>query len=271
VSSRYPYITFLTDFGLQDDFVGVCHGVIAQVAPEARVIDVTHGIAPQAVLQGAVVLANAVPYLPAGVHLAVVDPGVGGDRRAVAIRTRDGRVFVGPDNGLLVIAADAVGIDAAHELRNERYRLARVSRTFHARDVFAPAAAHIANGVAVSELGPAVDPATLVRLELPEPRVGRKHIEASVIAVDRFGNIGLNLRRENVDEMLTPGNRVELRLQLEAYFAVVAETFADAPRGELILYEDSYGTFSIAISGGNASALTGARPGQTIRIAAPRE
>jgi S-adenosylmethionine hydrolase len=268
---RYPYVTLLTDFGLQDDFVGVCHGVIAQIAPEARVIDVTHGIAPQAVLQGAVVLSNAAPYLPVGAHVAVVDPGVGGDRRAIAIRTRDGRTFVGPDNGLLLPAAEAAGIDAAHELTEERYRLERVSRTFHARDVFSPAAAHIANGVAVTELGPAVDPATLVRIELPEPQIGRTHVEATVIAVDRFGNIGLNLRREHLDEMLSAGERVELRLQLDAYFALVAETFADAARGELILYEDSYGTFSIAISGGDAAALTAARPGDRIRIAAARE
>ena len=265
------YVTFLTDFGLQDDFVGVCHGVIAQIAPDARVIDVTHGIAPQAVLHGAVVLANAVPYLPVGVHLAVVDPGVGGHRRAVAIRTRDGRTFVGPDNGLLMRAADALAVDAAHELTNERYRLERVSRTFHARDVFSPAAAHIANGVELAELGPAVDPSTLVRIELPEPQVGRTQVEASVVAVDRFGNIGLNLRAAHIDGMLTPGDRVELRLSLDAYFALVAETFADADRGELILYEDSYGTYSIAISGGDAAGLTGARAGDTIRIAPARE
>src|ERR1700760_1507326 len=107
-------VTFLTDFGLQDDFVGRCHGVTARIAPDVRVIDVTHGIAPQAVLQGAIVLHNTVPYLPAGVHLAVVDPGVGGKRRAVAVRTRDGRTFVGPDNGLLLLAADAAGIESAH-------------------------------------------------------------------------------------------------------------------------------------------------------------
>jgi S-adenosyl-L-methionine hydrolase (adenosine-forming) len=106
-------ITFMTDFGLQDDFVGTCHGVIAGIAPDARVIDVTHGIAPQAVLQGALVLRNTTPYMPAGVHLAVVDPGVGGDRRAIALRTNDGRVFVGPDNGLLTLVADELGIDAA--------------------------------------------------------------------------------------------------------------------------------------------------------------
>src|SRR5215217_3818364 len=160
----YSYITFLTDFGLQDDFVGVCHGVVKRIAPGVAILDITHGIPPQASLQGAVVLANAVPCRPEAVHVAVIDPEVGGDRRAIAVRTRDGRVFVGPDNGLLLIAADAAGVDAAHELTNARYRLSRVSRTFHARDIFAPAAAHVAAGVDIAELGPPVDSATLVRL-----------------------------------------------------------------------------------------------------------
>src|SRR4051794_28459463 len=179
---RYPYITFLTDFGLQDDFVGVCHGVIARIAPEARVIDVTHGIPPQDVLQGGLVLANAMRYLPVAVHLAVVDPGVGGERRAVGIATKDGRVFVGPDNGLLAPAADAAGIEAAHELTETRFHLEHVSRTFHARDIFAPTAAHVATGVALAELGPAVDPATLVRVQFPEPDVGRSSASATVVA-----------------------------------------------------------------------------------------
>src|SRR5690348_2773929 len=121
-------VTFLTDFGLQDDFVGTCHGVIATIAPDARVLDLTHGIEPQAVLQGALVLRNAVRFLPVGVHLAVVDPDVGGKRRAVAIATRDGRIFVGPDNGLLSLAVDELGIEAARELTEARYRLADVSR-----------------------------------------------------------------------------------------------------------------------------------------------
>src|SRR3954462_12217359 len=129
-------ITFLTDFGLEDDFVGTCHGVIARIAPDARVIDVTHGIAPQAVLQGAIVLRNTTPFMPVGVHLAVVDPGVGGDRRAIAVRTSDGRTFVGPDNGLLLLAAEELGVASAHELTAERYRLPQISRTFHARDIF---------------------------------------------------------------------------------------------------------------------------------------
>jgi S-adenosylmethionine hydrolase len=270
--AKYTSITFLTDFGLQDDFVGVCHGVMKRIAPDVSVIDITHGIPPQAVLQGAVVLANTVPYMPVAVHLAVVDPEVGGDRRALAVATRDGRVFVGPDNGLLMSAADAAGVEAAYELKNVRYRLERVSRTFHARDVFAPAAAHIAGGVPIEDLGPELDPATLVRLARPRPDVGRTHVNATVLAVDRFGNIQLNVRPEHIEAVgLHRGDRVEVAVQLDAYYAVIVETFADAPQGELIVYEDSYGAFAIAISGGHAAALTGARPGDRVRISPARE
>jgi S-adenosylmethionine hydrolase len=261
-------VTFLTDFGLQDDFVGTCHGVIARIAPDARVIDLTHGIPPQAVLQGAVVLLNTTPYMPVGVHLAVVDPGVGGDRRAVAIRTSDGRTFVGPDNGLLVLAAEHFGIAAAHELTEPAYRLPEVSHTFHARDVFAPAAAHLAAGVAIEELGPPVDPGDLVRVAVPDPELGRTQISATVLVVDRFGNVATNARREHVDGLgVRTGDRVEIRLTLDRYYAVVADTFADAPAGELLLYEDSYGLMTLAISRGDAAGLAGVGPGDEIRIA----
>jgi S-adenosylmethionine hydrolase len=260
-------ITFLTDFGLQDDFVGTCHGVIAGIAPDARVIDLTHGIAPQAVLQGAVVLHNTVPYLPAGVPLAVVDPGVGGGRRAVAVATNDGRLFVGPDNGLLMVAADALGVEKAHELAEPRYRLPRVSRTFHARDVFAPAAAHLAAGVRIDELGPQVTPESLVRVDVPEPEVGRTQISATVLVVDRFGNVATNDRREQVDALAERDGRLEIRLALDRYYASLVDTFADAESGELILYEDSYGLMTLAISRGDAAKLTGVRPGDELRIA----
>jgi S-adenosyl-L-methionine hydrolase (adenosine-forming) len=260
-------VTFLTDFGLQDDFVGTCHAVIARIAPDVRVIDLTHGIAPQAVLQGALVLRNVLPYTPPGVHLAVVDPEVGGERRAVALRTRDGRHFVGPDNGLLLLVADELGIDAAHELVDPRFRLADVSRTFHARDVFAPAAAHLASGVGIDELGPAVVPSTLVRLAVPEPDVGRAQLGANVLAIDRFGNVATNCRREHVAQFgAAPGDRLEVRFALDRYYAVVAETFADVPAGELILYEDSYGMVTLAITQGNAARLTGAAVGDELRI-----
>jgi S-adenosyl-L-methionine hydrolase (adenosine-forming) len=262
-------ITFMTDFGLQDDFVGTCHGVIAGIAPDARVIDVTHGIAPQAVLQGALVLRNTTPYMPAGVHLAVVDPGVGGDRRAIALRTNDGRVFVGPDNGLLTLVADELGIDAAYELTAERYRLSDVSHTFHARDVFAPAAAHLAAGVELAELGPSLDPAELVRVVVPDPELGRSQISATVLSVDRFGNIATNARRKHLDALgLENGDRAEVRVTLDRYYAIVADTFADAPTGELILYEDSSALVTLAISLGDAARLTGAGAGDELRIVA---
>jgi S-adenosylmethionine hydrolase len=250
-------ITFLTDFGLQDDFVGTCHGVIATIAPDARVIDITHGVRPGHVLQGALVLANTLSYMPPGVHLAVVDPGVGSGRRALALHDREGRFHVGPDNGLLLPAAERFGgVADAHELANAEYSLQPVSRTFHGRDLFSPAAAHLAAGVPLAELGPPVDPEALVRIEIPEPEVGQNRIRATALVVDRFGNIALNLRREHLEHAeLGAGTRVELVSRGERFYAVSARTFADAPRGALILYEDSYGSLALAVSRGNAAQL----------------
>jgi len=259
-------ITFLTDFGLQDDFVGTCHGVMATIAPDARVIDVTHGVRPGHVLQGALVLANTLPYMPVGVHLAVVDPGVGSSRRALALRDRDGRLYVGPDNGLLLVAADRFGgVAEAHELANAEYSLQPVSRTFHGRDLFAPAAAHLAGGVALGELGPPLDPDELVRLDLPEPEVGQNRIRTVAVVIDRFGNVALNLRREDVEDAeLAAGTRVELVCRGDRFYAVFARTFGDAPPGSLILYEDSYGSLALAVSRGSAAQLLGVEEGGEI-------
>jgi S-adenosylmethionine hydrolase len=241
---------------------------MARIAPDARVIDVTHGIPPQAILQGALVLRSTTRYMPVGVHLAVVDPGVGSHRRPLAVRTADGRTFIGPDNGLLMLAADERGIDAAYELVDERYRLPDVSRTFHARDVFAPAAAHLAAGVAIDALGPPIDPSNLVRVSVPDPRVGKSQIAARVVGVDRFGNVATNMSTDHVAGLgIARGDRVEVRLTFERYYAVLADTFADAAPGELILYEDSYGLVTLAISNGNASRLTGVDVGDELRIA----
>lgn len=258
---------FLSDFGLQDDFVGTCHGVIKRIAPSAEIIDITHGIPPQAVLQGALVLANTLPYMPIGVNLAVVDPGVGGHRRALALRDVEGRFFVGPDNGLLLPAADRAGIAVAHELANPAYALETISRTFHGRDLFAPAAAHLARGVAIGELGPPIDPEALVRLELPELSFGEGVVHATTLYVDSFGNIVLNLTRDDLERIgVVPGARVELDLSGERYYAVAARTFADARPGDVILYEDSYRNMSIAISSGNAAAMLHAVIGQPLSI-----
>jgi S-adenosylmethionine hydrolase len=261
------FITFLSDFGLQDDFVGTCHGVIKRLAPDAQIIDITHGIPPQAVLQGALVLANTLPYMPSGIHLAVIDPGVGGHRRALALRDAEGRLYVGPDNGLLLPAAERAGIAEAHELANPAYALESVSRTFHGRDLFAPAAAHLARGVPIGELGPPIDPEALVRLDLPEPSFVEGLVHATTLYVDSFGNIALNLTRDDLERVgVVPGTRVELDLAGERYYAVSARTFADARPGDVILYEDSYRNMSIAISNGNAAAMLHAAIGRPLSI-----
>jgi hypothetical protein len=261
------FVTFLTDFGLQDDFVGTCHGVIKRIAPEVQVIDITHGIPPRAIVQGALVLANTVPYMPVGVHLAVVDPGVGGPRRALALRDTEGRAYVGPDNGLLLPAAERGGIAEAHEIVNPEYALSPVSRTFHGRDIFSPAAAHVANGLALAELGPPIDPGALVRLELPQAEVRTNRIGASILYVDAFGNMQLNLTREHLEQAdVQPGARLELELAGQRYYAIAARTFSDARTGDLILYEDSYGNVAVAMNRGNAAEMLSARAGQGLRI-----
>jgi hypothetical protein len=262
------FITFLTDFGLEDDFVGTCHGVIKRIAPDAQIIDLTHGIRPGRILQGALALRNALPYMPLGVHLAIVDPGVGSSRRPLALRDGEGRLYVGPDNGLLLPAADRFGgVADVHELANPAYALESVSRTFHGRDLFSPAAAHLAAGVTLGELGPPVDPDALVRLDVPEPEIGHSRIRATVLAVDRFGNVALNLTRENLDTAsIVPGTRVELAARGNRYYAVAARTFADATPGELILYEDSYRNVAVAVTRGSAASLLGVEDGGEIVI-----
>jgi S-adenosyl-L-methionine hydrolase (adenosine-forming) len=265
------FVTFLSDFGLKDGFVGTCHGVIKRIAPEVQIIDITHGIPAQAVLQGAFVLASTVSYMPAGVHLAIVDPGVGGPRRPLALRDADGRHYVGPDNGLLIPAASRAGIAAAHELANPEYALPSISRTFHGRDLFSPAAAHLARGVAIGDLGPPLDPEALVRLDLPEPVVRDGVIDATTLYVDSFGNIALNLARDEVEALgIVSGTRLEIEHAGELYYAVMARTFADARTGDVILYEDSYKNMAVAISRGNAATMLHAEAGQQIRIARAR-
>jgi S-adenosylmethionine hydrolase len=261
-------ITFLSDFGLADDFVGTCHGVIKRIAPETDVIDITHGIEPQSVVQGALVLASTLPYMPEGVHLAVVDPGVGSPRRALVLRTGDGRLLVGPDNGLLVPAAERLdGVEAAHEITNREYALDRVSATFHGRDVFAPAAAHLTNGLDPARLGPAIEAESLVRPEIPQPEIGERRIRAKCLYVDRFGNIQLNLSADQLERMgVVPGRQIEVELTMDRFYAVAARTFADARVGDIMLYEDAYRNIALAISRGNAAETFGVRAGMEVRL-----
>jgi S-adenosyl-L-methionine hydrolase (adenosine-forming) len=232
------------------------------------VIDITHGIPPQHVLQGALVLANTLPYMPAGVHVAVVDPGVGGERKPIALRGGDGRMYVGPDNGLLLVAADSLnGIEEVVEIANEDYMLTPVSRTFHGRDIFSPAGAHLAAGVELRELGPALDPARLARLELPVAQIGTARIRASALYIDRFGNIQLNLTSRDLEKIgIVPGTKVELEVRFERYFAVAARTFAEVRTGDIVLYEDSYRNIALAINQGNAARMFSLRVGQEVLL-----
>ncbi len=265
-----PVITFLSDYGLDDDFVGVCHGVIASVCPEARVIDITHGVARHDIRAGAIALRGALPYMPAGVHLAVVDPDVGAERRAVAIGLEDGRILVGPDNGLLSLAAAAHGgvIEAA-DIARSPYRLEPLSATFHGRDIFAPVAARLAAGAALAEVGDPCDPESLVVITLPPPARDGETFVTHAISIDRFGNVQLNVAHEDlVGAGLKLGRRVRIETGAGAADAPFVRTFADVPEGELLVYEDSRRMLAIAVSKGDAAGHLGLAVDDELRLRA---
>ena len=265
---HYDWVTFTTDYGTADGFVAACKGVIAGIAPAVRVLDVTHEVGPQDIRRGATVLAHTVPYLPPAVHLAVVDPGVGTTRRGVVLLAGTS-ALVGPDNGLLLPAADALGgVTAAHELTEPRYRLPDVSRTFHGRDVFAPAAAHLARGVAPAEFGPEVT--DLVRLEPPRTVIAAGRLTSEIIGVDRFGNLQLAAGAAELAEFgARPGDRVRVRHHRSTVDGTVGGTFGDVPSGALLVHVDSAGRVSLAVNGGSAAeALTGGFGDVTISRAA---
>lgn len=258
-------VAFLSDYGLEDEFVGVCHGVMLGIASHIRVIDVHHNILRQDIRHGAVVLRQTAKFLPEAVHLAVVDPSVGSRRRAIAIETRWGEVFVGPDNGLLIPAViERGGAKAAYELTDARFHLTPVSRTFQGRDVFAPVAAHLANGTSPADLGEPISPDDLVQLEVPEAWVHDDHLHAEVLQVDRFGNLQLNFLREALEKVGLPeGSIVEVRLEGHRLRVPFGVSFADVKAGEFVLIEDSYHYLSLAINKGDAAAKLRAHAGST--------
>jgi S-adenosylmethionine hydrolase len=262
MTARTPVITFLSDYGLRDDFVGVCHGVIATVCPEARVIDITHGIPRQDVRVGAIVLAGALPYTPVGVHLAVVDPDVGAQRRAVALRLGDQRLLVGPDNGLLWLAADqAGGVVEAVDIARSPFRLEPVAATFHGRDIFGPVAARLAGGAELTDAGDPLDPGELVQLELPRARAQDGWLVAHVLYVDRYGNLQLDAGHGDLEGAgLRLGRAVQLRDPSgQTHSCPFALTFADADPGGLLLYEDAYRRLAVAVSHGDARSTLGVK------------
>jgi len=264
-----PVITFLSDYGLQDDFVGICHGVMLSICPEARVIDLTHGITRHDIRAGAIVLDDALPFVPVGVHLAVVDPDVGARRRAVALRLADQRLLVGPDNGLLSLAAQSAGgVLEAVDIARSTFRRQPVSATFHGRDIFSPVAAALAGGAPLAEAGDPLDPAALVSLSLPAPRWLDGALVAHVRYIDRFGNCALNVHHEELaDSGLKLGHPAALELPRGVSLAVTfVRTFADAEPGELLLYEDAQRRLAIAVSRGDAADRLGLGVDDELRI-----
>jgi S-adenosyl-L-methionine hydrolase (adenosine-forming) len=249
-------VTFLSDYGTSDEFVGVCHGVMERAAPGVHVIDLTHGIPRHDVRAGALTLRSALPYLPAGVHLAIVDPEVGGSRRAVALLCAHGnRRLVGPDNGLLWPAADRLGgIVEAIDIAHSPHRLEPVSATFHGRDLFAPVAARLAAGDPFSAAGAPVDPDELVQLALPSARIEDGTLVAHVLTADGFGNVILDATHDDLARWgLRLGRVVEVEAGAGTVRARFARAFSDVGAGELLVYEDAQRHLALAVN--RASAL----------------
>lgn len=257
-------IGLLTDFGLKDTYVGQMKCVIHNIHPDATVVDLCHEVPPQNILSGAYLASTAVPHLPdGGVLVGVIDPGVGSDRRAIAVDI-GGRYLVGPDNGLFDLVFERNAPETIVALENDEYFREDVSQTFHGRDIFSPVGAHLAAGVDIEELGSVIKPEDLERLPPSDPFVEEDRIEAHVIHCDRFGNLILNLTRDRLEEWLgnsTPhvtlpgGRRVDLQ-----------ETFSKASSGEPVAYYGSTDQLEIAINGGSASRYFGADQGTAVRI-----
>lgn len=264
----FDVVTFLSDFGRRDVFVGVCHGAIAGRAPHVRIIDLTHEVDPHDVAQGAELLSRAVGHLPVAVHLAVVDPGVGTERRGVAVSTGRGDVLIGPDNGLLLPAAEVLGgVTGAHELTAPTVRSEHVSATFHGRDVFSPAAAEAANGTPPDRFGPVV--ADLRRLGGPSPRIDRsaRQLDAHVVLVDRFGNLQLDVDATVLDDLgFGPGDAVTVASSAVTEDVRVVRTFGGLARGELGLYPDSDGRVALAVNAGSAAEHLRAGRGDRVTV-----
>ena len=262
-------VTLLTDYGSTDDFAGVCESVIAGIAPDARVIHITHGIPRHDVRTGALVLRRTLPYAPAGVHMAVVDPEVGGRRRAVALRTaEEDRLLVGPDNGVLLPAAERFGgVAEAVEVSTSPHRLHPVAATFHGRDLFAPVAGHLATGEPLAEAGEPLDPRELVGLELPTARLEGDEVVAHVLALDRYGNVTLDAAHELLARSgLRLGQQVVIEAAGREHEAVYAHAFTDVEPGDMLLYEDAYRTLALAVNRGSAADRLGVALDAELRV-----
>lgn len=263
----HRHVSFLSDYGRDDEFVGVVHSVLKALAPGVDVIDITHGIAPYDVRGGALALARAVQYMCPGVVLAVVDPGVGTGRRRVAIEVGDGSsVLIGPDNGLLAPAVSMVGgATRAVVLDNTEHHLEAPGPTFDGRDVFAPVAALVCRGMDLADLGTEIDPVSLLPGTLALSRVEADGLHAEVLWVDRFGNVQLNVDPDELNDM---GGTVSLSFHGRSTVARRVETFGSVPVGGLGLVIDSYGLIAVVANQASAAEETGLGTGDAVVLAA---
>jgi S-adenosylmethionine hydrolase len=270
-SPRFNSLTFITDYGLEDGFVAACHGVAARIAPAARIIDITHLVQPGDVRRGAAVLAQTIPYLPPAVHVAVVDPGVGTARRGVAVQAGDS-ILVGPDNGLLSWAIDAIGgAERAFQLTNGDLWLHPVSPTFHGRDIFMPVGAHLAAGTDLPSAGDEIDLADLVTMPAPTSRVRNGEAEGEVMSVDRFGNVQLSIVAADVTGLgVGYGSPLVVQAGRRTLTVPFLETFAAVAPGETVAFTDSAGLISLAVNAGDAAQQLGLPPGAHVRLSVAR-
>ncbi len=266
-AGRAGWVGFLSDYGLSDGFVGICHGVIATLAPLVRVIDLSHDVPPGDLRRGAALLAQAAPYMPPGVLLAVVDPTVGTKRRGLVVQA--GRsCLVGPDNGLLLPAARALGgASAAFEITSFDVMRQPVSATFHGRDVFAPVAARLASGMPATRVGAPVPVDDLVQLSEPVARLTAHRLEGEVLTIDRFGNVQTSLTAALLrDGGLHEGEVLRLHCRMGEVQVPFNRTFADVQVSEPLGYIDSAGLFALALNGKSAAAKYDLRPGDPVAL-----
>ncbi len=253
-------ILFLTDFGIRDGAVAACKGVMLGIAPDARIVDLTHDVPPYDVEIAGEVLEQSLPFYPAGtVAVAVIDPGVGSERKAIAVRTKRGHLLVGPDNGLFTLVMQTEGVDAAVELRESRYfREPRTSSTFHGRDIFAPVAAHLATGTPLDSLGPPVTP---VMLDIPPARLSAARIEGAVRYIeDPYGNVVTDIRSALLDSLgAHVGDSLELRVGSRTLRLPWRNTFSDVPNGQALAVLHSRGVLSFSINQGDFASRFGVK------------
>lgn len=269
-----PFVSLLTDWSVRDPSAAICRAVVLSIAPEALIVDISHEVEKYNIRHGALLLWSALPFMPIGAHMAVIDPGVGTPRRPVALETARGDFLIGPDNGLLLPAAEKLGgVVRAHVIENAQYRLPVMSSTFHGRDLFAPAAAHLAVGVPIAAFGPAIDPTELVNLDWPHVVVRPGEIETSVIYSDSFGNVklaGVTADLLHALPGLEYGQAVVVRVGTGARHRWLemawAPTFGAVEQGGHALIEDSYGRLAIVQNQGSAAQSLRLADGAVVRI-----